>query len=102
MASDQAAAAKERAAAEGVLRELQSQVAPPVRKMNQITRQFWVTKDQIASNKYGLLANTYRPLVLDDIYLEDPAVTLDRLQKLDSVMQDKISTVRQLLSGQDD
>ena len=102
MATDQATAVKDRTAAEAALSDLQEQVAPLVREMNQITRQFWVSKGQLAKNKYGLMASAYRPVVLDEIYLEDATVTLDRIQKLDGLMQDKISTIRQLLSNRRD
>lgn len=99
MAADPAEAAAQRVAAESALDDTHASISPLLYEMNQITRQFWVTKDQLAANRYGLLANAYRPVALEDIYLDDPVVTLDRLQSLDDAIQGRIREIRLLLSG---
>src|ERR1035441_9806669 len=48
--ADDARAAREKAEAE--LAELQSRITPLQTEINQLTRQFWVTKDQVKAHKY--------------------------------------------------
>lgn len=78
---DKARAACEKAEVE--LAELQSRITPLQREINQLTRQFWVTKDQVAAQNYDLSASRYRQIEQDEVYHEQPAVTLDRLRALE-------------------
>ena len=59
-----ARATRERAEAE--LAELRSRVTPLQTEINQLTRQFWVTKDLVKANKYDLSASRYRQIELDE------------------------------------
>ena len=56
--ADAARSAREEAEAE--LAELQSRIAPLEKEINQLTRQFWVTKEQVAAQNYDLSASRYR------------------------------------------
>lgn len=80
-APEAARAAREKAEAE--LAGLQTRIAPLENEINQLTRQFWVTKDQVKANKYDLSASRYRQLEHDETFYEKPAVTLDRLRQLE-------------------
>jgi len=82
--ADKARAARETAEAE--LAELQAHMTPLQTEINQLTRQFWVTKDQVKANKYDLSASRYRQVEQDDDFYEVPSVTLQRLQRLDGAM----------------
>jgi type I restriction enzyme M protein len=50
--ADKARSARENAEVE--LAELQSRITPLQTEINQLTRQFWVTKEQVKANKYDL------------------------------------------------
>ena len=63
--------------------ELQARVTPLQTEINQLTRQFWVTKDQVKANKYDLSAGRYRQFERDEEFYEDPTVTLHRLIELE-------------------
>lgn len=82
--ADKARAAREKAEAE--LAELQSRMTPLQTEINQLTRQFWVTKDRVKTNKYDLSASRYREVEQDEEFYEEPKVTLRRLQQLDCAM----------------
>ncbi len=76
------------------LDKLHDAIAPLQAEMNQLTRQFWVTKEQVAANKYDLSASRYRQIEQDEEFYEDPQVTLERLLKLESVMNIEINDLR--------
>jgi type I restriction enzyme M protein len=80
---DKAREAREKADAE--LAELQARITPLQTEINQLTRQFWVTKDQAKANKYDLSASQYRKVEQDEQFYEHPNITLQRLKELDHV-----------------
>ena len=71
------------------LDKLHDEIAPLQAEMNQLTRQFWVAKEQIADNKYDLSASRYRQIEQDEEFYEEPQVTLERLLKLEDVMSEE-------------
>src|ERR1700682_351019 len=75
--ADKARATREKAEAE--LAELQFRMTPLQTEINQLTRQFWVTKDQVKANKYDLSPSRYRQIEQDEEFHEEPRVTLQRL-----------------------
>jgi type I restriction enzyme M protein len=81
--SDAARGAREKAEVE--LADLQTTMTPLQDEINQLGRQFWVTKDQVVAQKYDLSASRYRTIEQDVIFSEKPAVTLARLEELESV-----------------
>ncbi len=74
--------------------ELQGQIGPLQSQINQLTRQFWVTKGQIKTKNYDLSASRYRQIEQDEVYYESPQVTMDRLLKLEQVM---VKEVREIM-----
>ena len=58
----------------------------PQSELDRLTRQFWVTKEQVKANKYDLSASRYRQVDADAVYHEKPSVTLERLLQLEQVM----------------
>jgi type I restriction enzyme M protein len=68
------------------LDELQKQVAPLQREINQLSRQFLVKKEQVQANKYDLSVSHYRQIEQDDVFYDEPQITLERLLKLEQVM----------------
>ena len=68
------------------LDKLHDEIAPLQAEINQLTRQFWVTKEQVAANKYDLSASRYRQIEQDEEFYEEPQVTLERLLKLEEAM----------------
>jgi type I restriction enzyme M protein len=83
--------------AEAELAELQSHLTPLQTEVNQLSRQFWVTKDQMKANKYDLSASRYRQIEQDEKFYEEPTATLQRLQRVDSAMSTVIKEVEQSL-----
>ena len=72
-------------------------MTPLQTEINQLTRQFWVTKDQVKANKYDLSASRYRLVEQDEEFYEQPRVTLKRLEQLDSAMSAVIRELEQSL-----
>jgi type I restriction enzyme M protein len=93
---DKARAARETAEAE--LAELQSRMTPLQTEINQLTRQFWVTKDQVKANKYDLSASRYRQVEQDEEFYEQPRVTLARLARLEAVAAGEVALLKERLA----
>ena len=79
------------------LSKLQTQIAPLQAEINQLTRQFWVTKEQIRANNYDLSASRYRQVEQDEVYYEAPQVTMARLLELEQVMALNVEDLKGLL-----
>ena len=94
--ADKARAAREKAEAE--LAELQSRMTPLQTEINQLTRQFWVTKDQVKANKYDLSASRYRQVEQDEEFYEEPKVTLERLRQLEEAVTGEVAALEGMLS----
>ena len=69
----------------------------PQSELDRLTRQFWVTKEQVKANKYDLSASRYRQMEADAVYHEKPSVTLERLARLEQVMVGEIDELKKLL-----
>jgi type I restriction enzyme M protein len=82
------------------LANLQSQIENPQSELDRLTRQFWVTKEQVRANKYDLSASRYRQVEADAAYHEKPAVTLERLARLERVMLEEIEELRKMMKGE--
>ena len=89
--------AAELSAAQTRLSNIESQISAPQSELDRLTRQFWVTKEQVKANKYDLSASRYRQVDADAVYHEKPSVTLERLARLESIMLDDISELKKLL-----
>ena len=87
----------ELARAQELLSNLQVLISAPQSELDRLTRQFWVTKEQVKANKYDLSASRYRQVDTDAAYHEKPSVTLERLRRLEQVMLDEISELKDLL-----
>ncbi len=60
-----------------------------------MTRQFWVSKEQVAANKYDLSASRYRQVEPDEAYYENPQVTMERLLELERMMGEEVLALLQ-------
>ena len=89
--ADTARAAREQAEAE--LAELQSRIAPLEQEINQLGRQFWVTKEQVVAQNYDLSASRYRHVEQEDVFYEQPAVTLERMRQLENVAGNELASL---------
>jgi type I restriction enzyme M protein len=97
IADDPAKAKTSREKAEAELFELQACVAPLQAEINQLSRQFWVEKERIVTNKYDLSAGRYRDVEQEDIFIEKPSVTLERLRKLEKTAAGEIATLEKIV-----
>ena len=79
------------------LSNLQSLISAPQSELDRLTRQFWVTKEQVKANKYDLSASRYRQVDADAVYHEKPSVTLERLARLENTMLDEIKELKKSL-----
>ena len=83
--------AREKAEAE--LATLQVRITPLQTEINQLTRQFWVTKDQVKAHEYDLSASRYRQVEQDDEFYEQPHVTLKRLRQLEALTTGVVAAI---------
>jgi type I restriction enzyme M protein len=93
--ADKARDAREKAEAE--LAELQSRMTPLQTEINQLTRQFWVTKDKVKANKYDLSASRYRLVEHDEEFYEEPKITLNRLRQLEAAATGEVETLQGMM-----
>jgi type I restriction enzyme M protein len=77
--------------------QLQVAMAPLQAEIEQLRRQFWVSKKQVKANKYDLSASRYREIEPEPTYYERPLVTMERLLKLESVMAQEINELERLV-----
>jgi type I restriction enzyme M protein len=94
---DKARIAREKAEAE--LAELQSHITPLEKEINQLGRQFWVTKDQVAAEKYDLSASRYRQVEQEEVFYEKPAVTLERMRQLEQAAEHDVEALEKMLKA---
>ena len=85
---------------QATLSALNAESAPLQAELDQLNRQFWVTKKQVKEHRYDLSASRYRQVAQDVVYYEDPQVTLERLQRLEQIMAEEVMVLRQM-SGQE-
>jgi type I restriction enzyme M protein len=74
---------------EQLLAELEEQIAPIQKEIDQLGNQFWVTKAEVTENKYDLSASRYRKIDPDETFYEEPDVTLERLMKLEEITKEE-------------
>jgi type I restriction enzyme M protein len=72
-------------------------MAPLPAEINQLNRQFWVTKAQVKANKYDLSASRHRQIEQDEPFYESPQVTMARLLKLEHFMGIEVRELKKLL-----
>jgi type I restriction enzyme M protein len=90
--------AREKAEAE--LADLEAEIRPLQKEADRLTRQFWVTKDQVKANKYELTASRYRQFEHDDTWYEEPETTLDRLDALNARAAELADEIRKGMKGE--
>lgn len=84
-------------AAKDALARLAARIAPLQGEIDQLSRQFWVTKAQVKANSYDLTASRYRQVEQDEAYYEKPQVTLERLLRLETVIGDQARELEALI-----
>jgi type I restriction enzyme M protein len=85
--------------AEEELEELQTRISPLENEINQLGRQFWVNKEQIKAKKYDLSASRYRQIEKDEVFYENPAVTLERMMNLEAKAKSDLLILTKMLSN---
>ena len=58
-----------------------------------------MTKEQVKASKYDLSASRYRQIELDEVFYDEPQVTLERLLKLEQVMAEGVRNLQGVLNG---
>lgn len=73
--------------------EILSKIHPLQNDINQLTRNFWVTKEEIRKNKYDLSAGRYRIEEHDEPFYEAPDQTLKRLLELEKAVSKELESL---------
>ena len=81
----------------GRLADLEAQIHPLQSEFNQLSRQFWVTKAEVAAHRYDLSASRYRSIEQDEAYYDAPTTTLSRLLRLEAVIASELGTLEDLV-----
>jgi len=76
------------------LEDLHIQLAPLRAEFNQLSRQFWVSKEQVKTNKYDLCASRYHQEVRKELFFENPQITLTRLAQIEQVISNEIARLQ--------
>ena len=97
VATDEDKARKAREKAEAELAELQGRIDPVEREFNQLSRQFWVAKDQIKKHEYDLSASNYRSVEHDAMFYENPMTTISNLRQLEKIMSQTVGDLEKSL-----
>jgi len=84
--------------AEAELAELQTRITPLEKEINQLGRQFWVAKDKVAAQNYDLSASRYRQVEQEEVFYEKPAVTLERMRRLEQAAESDVAALAKLLA----
>lgn len=79
------------------LKTLDERIHELQHEFNQLSRQFWVRKDQIQGNKYDLSASRYRQIEQDETYYPQPKVTLERMIRLETAITQGVQQLEALL-----
>jgi type I restriction enzyme M protein len=85
------------AQAQAALEQLRAQLSPLQSQINRLSRQFWVTKAQVATNRYDLSASRYRQVERDEPYQPAPQMILERLRDLERVMGGEMRVLEETL-----
>lgn len=72
---------------------LREGIEPLKTQIDQLTRFFWVNKEQIKANKYDLSASRYRQVEQDEVFYEDPRVTSERIKILEQYISDGMDRI---------
>lgn len=83
--------------AEYELAKLQCHIAPLQQEINRLSRQFWVNKDSLKSNKYDLSASRYRQIEQDELYYLEPSITLQHLRRLEAAATSEVDALETML-----
>jgi len=62
---------------------LYTDLTPLKARIDAYTRFFWVSKQQVKTNKYDLSASRYREVQQDEVFYEDPRITAERIKTLE-------------------
>jgi type I restriction enzyme M protein len=73
-------------------------MTPLQTEINQLSRQFWVTKDQVKTNKYDLSTSRYRQVEQDEDFYEEPNVTLKRLRQLEAAAIGEVDALQGMMA----
>jgi len=79
------------------LAELEVQIQPLQTELDRLSRQFWVTKEQVKTNKYDLSASRYRQVEADDVYHPEPSKIIDRLMELNEVIDHELIALQEAI-----
>ena len=86
-------------AVEAELEQLLEEIQPIKREINDLTKQFWVSKKEVQANNYDLSASRYREVDQDPVFYEDPEVTIERMMTLEQTIAEGMQRIQEQLNG---
>jgi type I restriction enzyme M protein len=78
------------AEAKAALEKVEAQIAPLQHELEQLSRQFWVSAEQVRANKYDLSASRYRQQKADERYHPNSDEIVKRLMDLNELMDKQL------------
>lgn len=85
------------AAAQRALAELRAELDPLRAEIAQLAQLFWVTKAQVAANKYDLSASRYHTPEREAVYDAEPRVTIQRIRTLERAIAEGMTRIEEML-----
>jgi type I restriction enzyme M protein len=85
-------------AAQGELAALRAELDPLKAEIARLARLFWVTKAQARANKYDLSASRYHTVDREEVYYEEPQVTIERIRTLERAIAGGLVRIEEMLT----
>lgn len=87
-----------RETAQRELAELEEAIRPLGGEVNRLTRQIWVTREEVAANKFDLSPRLYRTVDREQPFFEEAAVTIQQLRRLDENIGTQMGVIEQSIA----
>lgn len=80
------------------LATLRTRLDPLKSEIDRLARLFWVTKAQVRANKYDLSASRYHTVDREEVYYEEPQVTIQRIRTLERAITQGMGHIEEMLA----
>lgn len=68
------------------------------KKNDRTKKHFWVSREELAKNKYDLLVNRYKKIEYEEIKYDSPKVILQNLETLENEIQEKLANIKEMIN----
>jgi type I restriction enzyme M protein len=84
-------------AAQRELAALRACLDPLKAEIDRLARLFWVTREQVRQHKYDLSASRYHTADREEVYYENPLVTIERIRTLEHAIAEGMGRIQEML-----